>query len=292
MVQITEFRIPVPLTTEEYQRGQLYSIAELSKESSGNNGEGVEVIKNEPFENEMGKGQYTFKIYHVGSSLPSFLTMVLPAKALDVHEEAWSAYPFCKTVISCHALGERFSMTLLSMYKDNDDGNIPNIHNLSKDKLAKRKVVKLDIVNDEFPSGCNDDPRKYRSTVTGRGPFTGKEWEKQQTPIMWAYKVVMVECRIWGLQTKIETKLIDFERTLFLRLHRRMVCTLDKWVNVSMEQIRAFEDETAKELQKLCEGSSETKAASKIAAVTAPSVSNSSTKLAPGSESEVVAVEV
>jgi len=284
MVQITEFRIPVPLTTEEYQRGQLYSIAELSKESSGSNGEGVEVLKNEPFENEMGKGQYTFKIYHVGSSLPSFLTMVLPAKALDVHEEAWSAYPFCKTVISCHALGERFSMTLYSMHKDNDDGNTANEFNLSKDKLSKRKVVKVDIVNDEFPSNCTDDPRKFKSTINGRGPLTGKDWEKQQNPIMWCYKLVIVECKIWGLQTKIEARLTEFERSLFLRLHRRMVCTMDKWLNVSMEQIRAIEDETAKELHKLCED--QPKAAKVVVSPVSP------TKLAPGSESEVIAVEV
>jgi hypothetical protein len=41
-------------------------------------------------------------------------------------------------------------MTLLSLYKDNDDGNSANVHNLSKEKLAKRKIVKLDIVNDEY----------------------------------------------------------------------------------------------------------------------------------------------
>jgi len=284
MVQITEFRIPVPLTTEEYHRGQLYSIAELSKESSGSNGEGVEVIKNEPFEDEMGKGQYTFKVYHVGSSLPSFFSMVLPSKALDVHEESWSAYPYCKTVISCHMLGERFSMTLLSMYKDNDDGNTANIHNLSKDKLAKRKVVKIDIANDEFPSNCTDDVRKFKSTVTGRGPFVGKDWEKQCNPVMWCYKLVMIECKIWGIQTKVESKLTEFERTLFLRLHRRMVCTMDNWVNVSMEQIRAIEDETAKELSSIAKHDKPNRNTT-----VSP---NSPTKLAPGCESEVVAVEV
>jgi hypothetical protein len=66
---------------------------------------------------------------------------------------------------------------------------------------------------------------------------------------MWCYKVVIVECKIWGLQSKIEAKLMDVERGLFLRLHRRMFCTLDKWIGMSMEQIRAFEDETAKELK-------------------------------------------
>ena len=52
-------------THTQYQVGQLYSVAEASKNETGG-GEGVEVLKNEPFEDEkMGKGQYTHKIYHL-----------------------------------------------------------------------------------------------------------------------------------------------------------------------------------------------------------------------------------
>ncbi|VDO60612.1 unnamed protein product [Schistosoma margrebowiei] len=43
-----------------------------SREESTGRGSGVEILKNEPYENGPGgKGQYTFKIYHVGSHLPS-----------------------------------------------------------------------------------------------------------------------------------------------------------------------------------------------------------------------------
>ena len=52
-------------TPTQFQVGQLYSVAQASKNETGG-GEGVEVIKNEPFEDEkMGKGQYTHKIYHL-----------------------------------------------------------------------------------------------------------------------------------------------------------------------------------------------------------------------------------
>ena len=40
-------------------------MAYFSKEQS-NGDAGVEVLKNEPYENEHGKGQYTHKIYHIG----------------------------------------------------------------------------------------------------------------------------------------------------------------------------------------------------------------------------------
>lgn len=49
----------------QYQVAQLYSVAEASKNETGG-GEGVEVLKNEPYEKEDGeKGQYTHKIYHL-----------------------------------------------------------------------------------------------------------------------------------------------------------------------------------------------------------------------------------
>lgn len=61
---IKEFQIPIPATVDEYQIGQLYSVNQASKDATGG-GEGVEVLVNEPFENEYGKGQYTHKVYHL-----------------------------------------------------------------------------------------------------------------------------------------------------------------------------------------------------------------------------------
>ena len=59
----------------QYQVGQLYSVAQASKNETGG-GEGVEVLKNEPFENEeLGKGQYTHKIYHLARWVGSLYTM-------------------------------------------------------------------------------------------------------------------------------------------------------------------------------------------------------------------------
>lgn len=49
----------------QFQIGQLYSVAQASKNETGG-GEGVEVLKNEPREHDKhGKGQYTYKIYHL-----------------------------------------------------------------------------------------------------------------------------------------------------------------------------------------------------------------------------------
>jgi len=52
------------LPPSQYQVGQLYSVAEASKNNTGG-GEGIEVLRNEPYEKDGEKGQYTHKIYHI-----------------------------------------------------------------------------------------------------------------------------------------------------------------------------------------------------------------------------------
>ena len=75
MVLLTEFRITMPMTVEEYQVGMLHSVAAASREETGG-GEGVEVLNNEPYSNHpllqgdrFAQGQYTHKIYHLESKV-------------------------------------------------------------------------------------------------------------------------------------------------------------------------------------------------------------------------------
>uniref|UniRef100_A0A8B9N3B5 Phosphatidylinositol transfer protein alpha isoform n=1 Tax=Accipiter nisus TaxID=211598 RepID=A0A8B9N3B5_9AVES len=96
MVLIKEYRVILPVSVEEYQVGQLYSVAEASKNETGG-GEGVEVLVNEPYERDGERGQYTHKIYHLQSKVPTFVRMLAPEGALNIHEKAWNAYPYCRT---------------------------------------------------------------------------------------------------------------------------------------------------------------------------------------------------
>lgn len=58
------FYVKVVFLVLQYQVGQLFSVAEASKNETGG-GEGIEVLKNEPYEKDGEKGQYTHKIYHL-----------------------------------------------------------------------------------------------------------------------------------------------------------------------------------------------------------------------------------
>ena len=83
----------------------MYSVAEASKNNTGS-GEGVEVVKNEPFSDvpllggKFNSGQYTYKIYHLKDRVPTIFKYLIPDGFLQIHEEAWNAYPYCKTVLT------------------------------------------------------------------------------------------------------------------------------------------------------------------------------------------------
>lgn len=56
--------------------GQLYSVAEASKNETGG-GEGVEVLVNEPYERDGERGQYTHKIYHLQRYVKHFIPRIV-----------------------------------------------------------------------------------------------------------------------------------------------------------------------------------------------------------------------
>ncbi|CAM9108703.1 unnamed protein product, partial [Lampetra fluviatilis] len=100
-------RVLLPISVEEYQVGQLYAVAEASKNETGG-GEGIQVLKNEPYEKDGERGQYTHKIYHVQSKVPRFVRMLAPGGSLVFHEKAWNAYPYCLTVLMNEYMKDNF----------------------------------------------------------------------------------------------------------------------------------------------------------------------------------------
>lgn len=247
---IKEYRVTMPLTVEEYQIGQLYSVAEASLRNTGG-GDGVEVLKNEPFSNypllngQFDSGQYTHKIYHLGQKIPSFLRLILPKNVTDVHEEAWNAYPYCKTVITNPGyMKNSFFISIETMHFA-DNGQQHNIHHLSPEKLKLREVVPIDIAND--PVSAKDykqaeDPKLFTSKLTGRGPL-GANWKETANPVMTCYKLVTCEFKFMGLQNKVENLIQSTERRLFLNFHRQAFCTIDNWIEKTIEDIRRYEAE-------------------------------------------------
>jgi hypothetical protein len=222
------------------------------------------VLKNEGFTDSEGvqpvtplcggsytSGQFTHKIYHLASRVPKFIKAIAPKGSLDIHEEAWNAYPYCRTVITNpDYMKENFFIKVETMHLE-DCGTCENAHNLSQEDLKARQVVYIDIANDRVASGDYKpewDPAKYKSEKTGRGPLVGPDWKKNVNPVMCAYKLVTVKFKWFGLQGRVEQYIQKTERRIFTNFHRQVFCWTDQWYGLTMDDIRAIEDRTKQEL--------------------------------------------
>ncbi|XP_048860877.1 membrane-associated phosphatidylinositol transfer protein 2 isoform X5 [Brienomyrus brachyistius] len=246
---IKEYRIPMPMSVEEYRIAQLYMIQKKSREETCGEGSGVEILENRPYiDGPGGSGQYTHKVYHIGLHIPSWFRSILPKAALRVEEESWNAYPYTRTRYTCPFV-EKFSIDIETYYKP-DTGNQLDVFNMSPVERRQRTLDPIDIVKDPIPPHeykAEEDPRLYKSVKTKRGPLP-EDWiedfnnNPDKKPIMCAYKLCKVEFRYWGMQSKIERFIHDVGlRKVMVRAHRQAWCWQDEWYGLTMEDIRQLE---------------------------------------------------
>ncbi|XP_027734340.1 membrane-associated phosphatidylinositol transfer protein 2 isoform X7 [Empidonax traillii] len=248
---IKEYRIPLPMSVEEYRIAQLYMIQKKSREETCGEGSGVEILENRPYvDGPGGNGQYTHKVYHIGMHIPSWFRSILPKAALRVEEESWNAYPYTRTRYTCPFV-EKFSIDIETYYKT-DPGDHGNVFNLSPAEKRQTILDPIDIVKDPIPPHeykAEEDPKLYKSVKTKRGPLS-EDWIQEyknnpgKYPIMCAYKLCKVEFRYWGMQSKIERFIHDVGlRKVMVRAHRQAWCWQDEWYGLTIEDIRRLEKE-------------------------------------------------
>lgn len=233
--------------------GQLYAVAEASKNETGG-GDGVEVVENKPYEEDGEKGQYTHKIYHLHNKVHPIIRHVVPKHLLIVHEKAWNAYPYCRTEIA-RDCAQDFRITIKTWHK-NDMGEDDNVHH--QEKARPSEIVNIDIADNRDISAKDYkeefDPSKFKSEKTGRGPL-GSDWKKEleskpNCPHMCAYKRVEVSVNKFGLG-RLEGIIHKVEKRVFTHFHRQLFCWIDKWIDLTMDDIRAMEEKTKEELDKM-----------------------------------------
>ena len=260
---ILEYRIPLPINTEDFQVGQLYMVIKAQEAATGG-GEGVLVLKNEPFDNRDGhqgesdfsgvqvpklKGQYTLKHYLLASKVPGVVKALIKPENLIVIEEAWNAHPYCLTVWTCPALSkEKFSISIESRYFD-DYGDQENAMGLSPSDLKKREVIFMDIADNSSGEKVpdNESGMEYHSEKRNFGPL--KPGFYKETPKhMCCYKLVGAHFRYFGLQTIVENIIRNQQMALFKKTMRQLVCSTDEWDGLTLEDIRRMEEENKKKL--------------------------------------------
>ena len=119
-------------------------------------------------------------------------------------------------------LGDRFEITVESVYLPNDRGEQYNVLNLPNDVLKKRIVEILDIAKDQIDDQdftSDYDPKAFHSSKTYRGPLT-ESWMVSSNhyyylcnylfkidfegPTMCCYKLVTIKFHIFGFENKVQ----------------------------------------------------------------------------------------
>ncbi|KAF4522178.1 hypothetical protein B566_EDAN007324 [Ephemera danica] len=200
-------------------------------------------------------GIYLKDLCIIFNKVPKYIRMLAPKGSLEVHEEAWNAYPYCRTVITNPGyMKENFYIVIETLHLP-DVGNKDNVHQLPEERLKMREIVHIDIAHDPVTSADfkpDEDPQKFRSQKTGRGPLTSRNWRNEVDPVMTCYKLVTAEFKWFGFQGKVESFIQKSERRLFTNFHRQVFCWMDRWHGLTMEDIREIEEQTRRELDQVC----------------------------------------
>lgn len=241
------------------------------EESKQVKGEGIETVKNESYTNDKESGTYTYKILHFKSRVPAFMRWAIPDNYCHCHEQSWNAFPHVHTEYKVPGMGDNLFMQVDSYYipYKNDEPVPDNLLNLSKDELATRQVVYLDIldgkpkpeknrdlsdwtcedlnVNEKF---SNYRPQKKKNPFQidmkkSNPELSPPEWTKNfKGEMMVSVKVVRINFLWKGLQTIVESfATTTLYHNLFLENHRAMMSWGSEWAKMSIEDVRKFEKE-------------------------------------------------
>ncbi|KYR02124.1 phosphatidylinositol transfer protein [Tieghemostelium lacteum] len=241
---IKEYRIILPMTTNEYKRGQSYMTNRKTKENSGVQLD-VKYLKKHSYKSDSGEnGEYTHKIFAIKKSLPKFAVAILPKSALSIEEKSWNSFPHTKTIYSCPFFGDKFLLSIESVFKDGLNPE-DNIFNLTNEQLKQRKVDYIDIAHDPIePKDYipEEDPKFYISRKTKRGPLQDKNWTFHTDPVMICYKLVTVDFNYWGFQSKVENLVQNQAlRNVFFKAHRSLFCWMDEWYELDSADLINYE---------------------------------------------------
>lgn len=248
---VKEYRIPLPLDEDQYNRGCLYMTARAALEDfDARKGNAIETIENKPYEKDGEQGQYTDKIFHVQDMAPAWLRPLLPKKAREVREVCYNGGAHVVTWYECKFFSQ-FNVKCETIFTPGGPHDIPGL--FSEDNAI---VDIIDIAGEKLDKKHYDpkyDPTQIGSEKAGIQPLKARFWELPEyshLPMITARKMVTVHIK-FPFQRKIEKTAQGMFREMFLKYQQKLYCWTDDWFNMNMDDIRKYEDYVAEEVEKM-----------------------------------------
>lgn len=196
------------------------------------------------------KAQYTHKIYKIASKFPWFIRKILPYESTLLHEKSWNMYPRIKTHIKNEYMKDKFHVYINTLTKECVNGKMEdNVHNLTPEQLSKREIIVINIADPVSSAEYveDEDPTKFQSKKTNRGPLKDN-WYQTTQPLICSYKIVELEFVWFALQSRAESYMVNMYIKMFTKFHREIFCWIDKWIDLSLEDVRKYENDLQKAL--------------------------------------------
>uniref|UniRef100_A0A674JUQ0 Phosphatidylinositol transfer protein N-terminal domain-containing protein n=1 Tax=Terrapene triunguis TaxID=2587831 RepID=A0A674JUQ0_9SAUR len=168
------------------------------------------------------------------------LCLPLPGRCLRAAPRGWGVLGSVTAPHLCLApqneyMKDDFIIKIETWHKP-DLGTQDNVHGLDTETWKDVEVVHIDIAD-----------RTQVSEEVRPSPDCRRELaSNQESPHMCAYKLVTVNFRWWGLQGRMEKFIHKQEQRLFTNFNRQLFCWLDRWVDLSMADIRRMGGGTQK----------------------------------------------
>lgn len=253
-MRIVEWRIIYPFEYSKFVPAQDYMVARRQDEECGN-GEGIELITREHYDEGDDHGMFTHKVYHYHSRIPGFIRWAIPNSLTDFHEKAWAAFPHEKMQYVVPALENRTKIFIdcYSYPYSKEEGFPENPCHLTEEELAVREIRYMDIVSMD-PAPTRDDWKLANFQCPKAGidlipeptrpydPSVLPEWvENYKGKMMVNVKCIKCEIKIWGLQTRIENMLtITTVPGILLESARAITGWASGWGKMTDEEIRQY----------------------------------------------------
>lgn len=240
----------MPFTVEQYRVGHDFTVVQSTLaeiDSEGPSGMNCEMLSSERCSDaSLGQGRHTRRRFHFGSRLPNIVqTMLGGAKALIIEEDAWTFYPYVEAVYSCPLFGERFAMTIQTVYCEDDTKMDPRYMRLldatrSVRPLERLKLKTIDIATRPTTSDGSMYNNTYVKSEDPREFGLTPKWEKKLV----AVKLLCVRLAIPLVGPMLQRRAIASSEDLYHRLHRRSYCWhfgKDGWGAMKIRDVRKLE---------------------------------------------------
>ncbi|OTN66278.1 putative Phosphatidylinositol transfer protein [Plasmodium knowlesi] len=261
-MKLIEFRLAMPLSMEEYNICHRHLLAKVTEEDTTNtiNGVGknnrmdvrkVVLFKKGTVHDENGKPvDYTFKRLNLVNKIPKWIQNFVDPKYCLVDEKSWSVDLNSKVLYEAKGFPKacvKIESTCHIGHNTED-----NVFNLSDELLAQRKVVLIDIVNDKIPPGeyrTEEDPTIFYSEKAQRGRLE-ENWIENSKVIITCYKLFSIDIPYFGvLCSRFENWIVNIIKNSLLKYHRRALCQIDEWYNLTEKGIHMFEADLQEQLE-------------------------------------------